>query len=103
MGKSRHIIFKLVIVVISFFFIDGGRSLLLISDNIQIILTQDHKTDFEIPHQHHIVNLSTDEKYLELFSFDFSCNDLNSVKFIYSLNSSTQEFSDSIWQPPKFV
>ncbi|MFA5819719.1 MAG: hypothetical protein WC854_10645 [Bacteroidales bacterium] len=103
MEKGKRIIFKLLIVLISVFFIDGGKSLLIVSNNIQIIFNQDHTNDFEIPHQHHLTNFSTDEKWLNSFRFDFSCFDKNPVNFLFTLNTASQDFSDSIWQPPKFV
>ena len=102
MEKGKRIIFKLLIVFISVFFIDGGKSLLLVSDNIQIILNQNHTSDFDIPHQH-LTNFSTVEKWLDSFRFDFSCFDKNPVNFLFTLNSASQDFPDSIWQPPKFV
>jgi hypothetical protein len=103
MEKIKRIIFKLLIVLISVFFIDGGKSLLLVSDNIQIIFKQDHTNDFEIPHRHYHTNFSTDEKWLGSIGIDFSCFYKNSVNFIFALNTASQDFPDSIWQPPKFV
>jgi hypothetical protein len=103
METGRRFILRLMIVLISLFFIDGGKSLLLVSDNIQIILNQDHPNDFEFPHQHHIVSFSTDEKWLGSFGFDFSCVSNKPVKFLYDLSYPTQDFTDSVWQPPKFI
>jgi hypothetical protein len=92
-----------LVVLISVCFIDGGRSFLLVSNNIQIILDHDRTNDIEVPHQHYQVNLSTDEKWVESHRFDFLCLNNNPVKFSFTLNSASQEFQDSIWQPPKFV
>jgi hypothetical protein len=74
-----------------------------ISINEQILFTHDPENDLEIPHQQHFANFTDDERWFGSFKFDFSSFNLNSVKFIYTLNYSTQEFLDSIWQPPKFV
>ncbi len=103
METCKNILLRLIIVFISVFFIDGGKSLLLVSDNIQIILNQDHTNDFEFPHQHHPANFNTDENWIESFRFDFSCFNNKPVKFLYTLSTPSQEFSDSIWQPPKFI
>jgi hypothetical protein len=103
MGKGKQTVIKLLSVLISLFCIDGRRSLMLISINEQILITHDLVNDTEIPHQQHFANFTDDEKWLGSFKFDFSSFHLNSVKFIYSLNFSTQEFLDSIWQPPKSV
>lgn len=101
MEKGKRTVIKLLIVFISFFCIDGGRSLLLINNNIQILFAHNHLSDIEIPHQHHLINFNDEEKWLESFKFNFSCFNLNSIKYSYTLNTVSQEFSDSIWQPPK--
>jgi hypothetical protein len=103
MDKGKRVVLKLLIVLISLFCINGGRSLLLISNNEQILFTHDLANDIEIPHQQHFANFTDDEKWFGASRFDFSIFHLNSVKFVYTLNSSTQEFPDSIWQPPKSV
>jgi hypothetical protein len=68
--------------------------MMLVSNNIQILFSRNHANDFEVPHQHHILNFSTEEKWLDLSKFDFS--GFNHIVI-------PQEFPDSIWQPPKFV
>ena len=103
MGKGKRIVIKLLIVLISLFCLNGGRSLMLISNNQQILFTHDLVNDFEIPTQQHFANFTDDEKWFGSFKFDFSSFHLNSVKFIYTLNFPTQEFQDSIWQPPKNI
>jgi hypothetical protein len=103
MKKGRRIIIKLVIVLISLFFIDGGGSFLLVGSNLKILLNHNHPNDIEVPHPHQILNFSTDEKYLETVKIDFSCFNQNLPKFPFTFNIPSQEFSDSIWQPPKSV
>jgi hypothetical protein len=103
MEKSKLIIIRLFIVFISFFCIDGGRSVLHFSSDLQIIFTQENANDFELPHQHHLVNFNDDAKWLASYKFDFSCFNYNPVKFLYTPDISSQEFLISIWQPPKFV
>jgi hypothetical protein len=103
MKGVKHIIIKLFILLISVYFLDGGRSFLLVTNNIQIILNHNNSNDFEVPHQHHIVNLNNDEKWLESFKFDFSCFSLYPLIFSFNQSTASQDFSDTIWQPPKFV
>jgi hypothetical protein len=103
MGKGKLTVIKLLIVLIFLFCINGGRSLLLISNSEQILFAYDIANDIEIPHQHHFVNFTDEEKWLESLKFDFPSFHLKTVKFLFTLNSSLQEFSDSIWQPPKSV
>jgi hypothetical protein len=103
MKTGNRAIIKLLIVFISFCCIDGERSILLFSNNIQILLTRDHVTDIEVPYQEHHINIIDDEKWIETFKFDFSSISLNSAKFLFALNYSSPDYPDSIWQPPRFV
>jgi hypothetical protein len=103
MTRGKHTVAKILIVLISLLFIDGGRSLILVSDNVQVLLKHDHLDDIEIPHQHHSINFNEEEKWLEHIRFDFSCLENISINFLSSLSTTSQGFSDSVWQPPKFV
>jgi hypothetical protein len=103
MGKGKLTVIKLLIVLIFLFCINGGRSLLLISNSEQILLAYEIVNDIEIPHQQHFANFTDDERWFGSFKFDFSNFCLNSVKFIYTSNPSIQGFLDSVWQPPKSI
>jgi hypothetical protein len=103
MGKVKRTAAEFLIVLISFLCINGGRSMMLFSNNEQIVFTHDPVNDIEIPHQQHFANLADDEKWIGSLNIDFSISQINSVKFRYTVNSSTQEFPDSIWQPPKSI
>jgi hypothetical protein len=103
MEKSKRTVIKLLIVLISFFCINGGKSLMLICNNDQILFTHDIVNDIEIPHQQHFGNFTDEEKWFESFKFDFTSFHPKTVKILLTLNSSLQEYSDSIWQPPKSI
>jgi hypothetical protein len=102
MGNGKLAIIKFFIII-SLCSVDGGRSLLFFGDKIQILLARDHPIDIDIPHHQHTYNLYEEEKWLEPFSFDFSCIKMNSFKFLYGSRIALLDYSDSIWQPPKFV
>ena len=93
-------VIKILIVLISFFCIDGGRYLLIISCNLHVVLAHNHGNDVEVPHQHHFVNFYEEENWLESFRYDYSCFNIYPVKFLLTLITDSQEYSDSIWQPP---
>lgn len=101
MDKVKFVFFRLIIVFLSLFLIDGGRSLYLVTDNIQVLLNHDNSIDIEVPHQHHCDNFSTDEKWIGSESFDFACHDNAKFKFSYTILSYSQDFSCSVWQPPR--
>jgi hypothetical protein len=103
MEKGRGNIMKFLIVLISVVFIDGGRSFLLLGCNSENLISHNLTNDIEIPHQHHPVIFGNDEKFLESMKFEFSCFKNNSIEIFYTEEIVSQGFSDSIWQPPKFV
>jgi hypothetical protein len=103
MGNTKRTILKLLIILISIIVISGGTSLLLIDNNIQILFVQDNTHDIEIPHQHLQLSLIDEEKWIESFKFDFTVDNLQPDIVLHSLNLISQEFLNSIWQPPRFV
>jgi hypothetical protein len=98
-----RIIIKSLIVLISVFLIDGGRSFIIVGNGIQIFIAQDHPDDIEIPNQHHIISFNEEEKWLESVKIDFNCFNNKSQKFLLNFNVDSQDFYNLIWQPPKFV
>lgn len=76
---------------------------MILSDNIQIILFQDHTSDLEVPDQHHQVNINGEEQWIETYEFDFSPRNSLMVKFLHFTVPASQDFSGSVWQPPRFV
>jgi hypothetical protein len=101
MRKGKLTIFKILIVLISILSIDGGRSILSIGNNLKFFLTRDLADDNEVPGQNNLSVFSDDENWAGIFRFDFSYFLNSPVKFLYSTEIIKQEFSDSIWQPPK--
>jgi hypothetical protein len=101
MEKGKKTIIKLLIIITSFFLVDGGRPFLLFGDNLQLLLAQNHSKDIEIPHQHHTINFHDDEKWVETFNLDLSSFNKRSFGFFSPIKFVPQEFLDSIWQPPK--
>jgi hypothetical protein len=101
MDKVKRIFISLLIIFISFFFIDEGKTVLLICDNIQIQLNHDQNSELEIPHQHHFSKSSDDEKWIKSNSFEILCSFDHPLLFHYYLKISSAEFTRSVWQPPK--
>lgn len=102
MEKGKSLIIKLLIGFIFILSIDSGRSLLLTGSKIQVILSHNHN-EVEVPHQHQFFNLNDDERWVETFKFDFTCLNQCPFKFLFESENPSQEYADSIWQPPKFV
>jgi len=103
MHRLKTIIFKLLVLILSLLFTDGGRSFSAISGNVKVILEHDRSADFELPHQLNSVYFNTEEKWVESLKIDLSCGKNSIVKFTSNINPPKGDFSDSIWQPPKPV
>jgi hypothetical protein len=103
MEKGKQAIIKLLIILISFCLIDRGISLLFFGERVQNLVSLSHTNDIEIPHQQHLLNFTEDEEWVEVSKSDMYFFNLNSVKFLFTLKFASQEFLDSVWQPPKFV
>lgn len=101
MGRIKRVIFKLLIVLITLLCIDGGRSVLSAGINIQILNTQDHINDIELPGHHSHSHFYDEEKWAGSPEIDFSNYSGNFIKFPINLNPLVSEFQNSIWQPPE--
>jgi hypothetical protein len=103
MVKGKRTLVKLLIILISFFCVDGGRSLLLVANNIQVLICQDHMKDIDVLRLDHPANFNQEEKWIGSFRFDFLYLSTRPVKYLYILEITSQKLPDSIWQPPEFV
>ena len=103
MGKCKRTVLKLLIVLITLFFINGERSLLKFNSNQQILLTHVLVNDVETTHQQNLVICTDDDNWPGSFKSGYSYFHRNSVRFFCILNSSPKEFFGSIWQPPEIV
>lgn len=103
MEIRKRIIVKILIVLISILLIDGGRTFVVVGNNIQILLSANHSGDIETPHQHNVIDFTKDGKFPEPVKFDFSYVNPDLIKFHFEIDIASQEFSDSVWQPPKTI
>jgi hypothetical protein len=103
MDKVKHILISFVVIFISFLFIDEGKTLLLIGNNIQIHLNQNQASDPEIPHQHNLNKSHNDETWMNSDSLELSFS--SEMLFLFSsyINKRTEDYTGLIWQPPKSV
>jgi len=103
MDKVKHILISLLVIFISFLFIDEGKTILLICDSLQIHLNHNQARDLEIPHQHNLNKSHDDETWMNSNSFELSCS--SEMLFLFSnyINKITKDYTGLIWQPPKSV
>jgi hypothetical protein len=103
MGSIKRVILKLLIFLFASLCIDGGRSVLSSSVNVQLLIVLDHINDTELPGHHSHSHFYDDEKLAGSPEIDFSNYSGNSVKFPFYLNPLISEFHNSIWQPPEII
>jgi hypothetical protein len=102
MKKFKHIIISLLVITISLFFIDEGKTILFIGNNVQIHLNHNQNSELEIPHQHNF-NRNDDEKWVNSISLELSCTSEKILLFASYLNKKTVDYTGHVWQPPKSV
>jgi hypothetical protein len=103
MGKLNKVIIKFLFILISLSCIDSGRSLFVAGLNIKFLLNHSHANDIEAPDHHQLFNILDDEKWIETTKFDFSDSSSALSEFFYTSENPSQDFTDTIWQPPKSV
>ena len=102
MNEVKYIIIRLLVLVISFLFIDEGKTVFFVADNIQIHLNHDQNKELEVPHQHNI-NRYDDEKWMNSNSFELSCSSEKLLLFSCYPDKRIEDYSGLVWQPPKSV
>ena len=103
MAKIKHTIFNLLIILISFLCINGEKFKLPINNSVQVLISHGHVNDIEVPDQQHNVSFNDYEKWVGSFGFDFSDYNQTTVKLLVTVNFPSEDFANSIWQPPKSV
>ncbi len=100
LSQACHIIVTLVILFISSVLVDDGRSIMILSDNIEFQIDHDHH-DLEIPHQNNNNDSVHDEEFLGINGSIFSCP--SQILFLSASTCETgpRDYPGSIWEPPK--
>ena len=101
MEKVKHILPGLLIAVISIFCIDGGRSVLTISNHFIMVSDNNAFTDIDIQLNdlHNILN--DDEKWFESTENNMNFICYSSLKYHNENAPLAYQYSDSVWQPPE--
>ena len=103
MDKIKHILIRLLVIFTLFLFVDEGKTILRIGNNIQVHLIHNQASDLEIPHQHNHNKSHDDETWINSNSFELQCSSEKLALIPFYQNSKTADFTGLIWQPPKFV
>jgi len=101
MFKVKRILITLSVIFVSFFFIDEGKTFLLIANSIETHLNHNQTNDLEIPHQHSFNKHDDDTKWMNSSLFELSCSYKSRFLFPLFLNKITKDYTGLIWQPPR--
>jgi hypothetical protein len=102
MNKLKNIL-SLLVIIISLLFIDEGKTILLICDNMQIHLNDEQSIELEILHHHNFSRYEDDEKLMNLISFELFSSSEEILLFPCFPNKRTEDYKGLVWQPPKSV
>ncbi|GEM_PF-6521730 len=99
---NKHII-KLLALLLAALIIDGGHTYYLLHNQSHPVILHKHSFDLEVPCHDRYEKLADDENLIksedqELISVFYMSG---YTSFISQYNS--QDFSNTVWQPPRFI
>jgi hypothetical protein len=92
---------KLLILIISLLLIDGGKTFIIVGNNLHSIISHHQAHDLATPIHNGAGNTSDDEKWLETINIAFSSQDNPITLFPLPENFIPQYYPGLVWQPPK--
>jgi hypothetical protein len=102
--KKRNIFpVRLIILIISLLLVDGGKTFILLGENIHTAISHHHERDLETPLHLGFINIADDEKWIETGKNEISSHICPFSYFSLPENFSPQFYPGSVWQPPKSV
>jgi hypothetical protein len=103
MQKSKKILLKFMIVLVTLICADNGRSFVIAGNSIQIILNHHNDINSEETHHSHFPNLNDVEKWAQTDKPKISNSDITLLSSVFDSECPSGKFSDSVWQPPKLI
>jgi hypothetical protein len=101
--KFSSTILRLPVLLLSLLIIDGGHTYFLLHSNLHPIVIHKNSCDLEIPNHDRYEKLAEEDSWLKsddhtlISSYSIS----GYISYIPVYNS--QDFSKSVWQPPRFI
>jgi hypothetical protein len=103
MKKRNFLPVKLLFIIISVLLIDGGKTFILVGDNLHSIICHHQNRNVETPFHNGFTNSNDDEKWLEPINIQIASKD-NPITFIPLPGKFRPQFCPgSVWQPPKSI
>jgi hypothetical protein len=102
MKRGAILLVRLSIILFSFLLIEGGKTYIQAGTDIHSIFDHKHNHDLEIPDIENFNKLADIELWIDSENIKITIPDLYFPNITYYQNFKSQDFSKSIWQPPKF-
>jgi len=103
MKKGCKFLLQISFILICFLLIDGGKTFILLGNNIHYAIDHKHIGDLEIPDNGNCSKMADEEKWIDSPQKELVELSNTFVHFSYIKNLNPRDFSTSVWQPPKFI
>jgi hypothetical protein len=103
MKRGCKFLVQISFILISFLLIDGGKTFILLGNNIHYAIDHKHNGDLEIPDTENYTKMVDEEKWISTPQKEMSGSGNTITHFSSIRNLNPRDFSTSIWQPPKFI
>jgi hypothetical protein len=102
MRFSRNLL-RIPVLLLSILIIDGGHTYFLLHSNLHPIVVHKNNCDLEIPNHDRYEKLAEEDNWVAsgdqtLNLFYKICGYISFIPFYNS-----QDFSNSVWQPPRYI
>ena len=101
MSKYNKIIIQLIFALIIILVIDNGRTLLVISSNVQNLISLKHNSDLDIPDCDNSNRISDIDNWIVSGAPETTFTAIAGNFFAGIHSMAISDFSTSVWQPPK--
>ena len=103
MKRGLKFLAQISLILISLLLIDGGKTFILLGNNIHYVIVHRHNGDLETPGHENLSKIPDEERWLDNTQKDPEkiCNTITHFSYIKNLNPT--DFAPSIWQPPEIV
>jgi hypothetical protein len=103
MKRMRIFLLKLSLIIFSVLLTDGGKTYIVVGTGVHFLTVFDHNRDLESPDNHQFGTLTDFDKWV-VKEDNLSITDRVKTSIaIYDLNLKSQDFINSIWQPPRYL
>jgi len=103
MKRGLKFLAQISFILISLLLIDGGKTFILLGNNIHYVIDDKHSGDREIPDNENTRKMVDEEKWVDTPQKEISGSGNTTTYISFKKNLNPRDYSTSIWQPPKII